>query len=804
LEFIKQGFAVDTPCSPEGLTALHAAAHNGHLGLVEALVGKGAEVDAITTLGSTPLKLAASKGHVEVATALLGAHACVDAASTQGFTPLHAAVGSGCVPMMELLLDSGADVDAGNSKGHTPLHQASQVGQPEAVAVLLDRGATVDLPCEDGHTALHYACGKGNQEVVQQLVQAGAAVNAVSSCGDTPLQYASKEGCVEVVQQLVAAGAAVNAVNEKGATALHVALAAGHVGVAELLLGSGADPSIRDADGSLPLHWATERGLAGLITHLLQQAPALLNSTDSKGFTPLLLASHKGSAEVVQQLLAAGADPGVVTLSGATALHLAATFGHHLIMQQLLAALAAGQGSISVDAEWRGMTPLHCAVESRHSTCVKVLLGAGADPERLLGAAAVPPGRPSLEGATPLHRAVEVGHVAAVPLLATPANMCRLWQGKTPLHLAVSSVDERDLLRHLLRMLMGRTDIGDSMYNTITALLEAGSPAGLPDADGNTALALAASKGDTMITKLVPAMVHNECRRYKQLLAAGEGGQQQQQQSAATVRAGIVDGLHALLVAAAAANLAAPPAAPSAEAADPVGADPADHPASQAGGQGDSPGGAAAAAAADPLAPPKHVLACLEVVLDELGQAAAARMFQGLLLRMCGCGEAGEGGPFHLLVYGLLHSGGWPEVEEQVMRRWGAASRLGQSTAHGEQAADFRQVYDGSSAAEDEMVGLRAQALAAAAASKQQSLVQLLDQLAGLQMAENLQDEVDQVQEGGQAVEVEEGMWELLESLHRTWAAAQQQVLGMMQQEVADSVLGTVMAWEQAGGRARG
>jgi ankyrin repeat protein len=811
LALIQQGFAVDAACNTDGETALHAAAEHGHVGVVKTLVKQGANVDATTKSGDTPLKLAASKGHVEVATALLGAHASVDAANANGGRPLHVAVRAECVPMMELLLDAGADVDARTNMGYAPLHLATLMQATQPVSVLLSRGAIVDLPCSKGHTALHYACGQGKTEMVQQLVQAGAAVNARSNTGATALQFASEAGHVEVVQQLVAAGAAVNSSNWRVTTALHTASAAGKLGVVVLLLGSGAHPTIKDANGALALHIAAQQGHAGVVASLLQAAPGLVNATEAKGFTPLNLASRKGSMEVLQLLLAAGADPGAAALDGATALHGAATFGHNLFLQQLVAALAAGQGSGGLDAEFMGLTPLACAVEGRKMGCVEVLLQAGADPERLYGAAAKVPDGPSMEGATLLHRAVAGRFQAAVPLLATPANMCRLWRGKTPLHLAVSSIEAIDWLRHVLVAAgEGDMDMGGSIYSIIKALVEAGSPAGLPDADGNTALALAAGSRDILLVELVmPAMVRNECKRYKQLLQVEEGRQQQQQQQqdAGAVRAGIVDGVYALLVATAAAKKAGPPAESYVEAADPAAADPADHPPPQAGdppapnegGPALPPGGgvpSVSAAFGDFLASPKYVLKCLEVVLGELGQAEAASMFQLLLLRALGSGGAGAGSPFHWLVYEVLHSGGWPEVEEQMVYRWRAASRLrgllGQALP--------QQAAAGGQAAAD----LRAQAMAVAATAKQQPVVQLLDHLAGLQVAVTLQEEMGQEQEGGQAADAEERMKGLLETLHRCWGAAQQQVLIQMQQEVKDAVMGGVMAWEQAGGRGRG
>jgi ankyrin repeat protein len=720
LALIQQGFLLDAVCALNGLTALHVAAQHGHLEVVEALVEKGANVDATTPSGNTPLMLAAVNGHVEVAKWLLAAHASVHAANSNGYTALYAAVDRDSVAMMELLLDAGADKNAVSRLGVTPLHLASQNGRLQAVSVLVARGVAVDLPD--------------------------------SNYGRTALQYAAQAGHVEVVQQLVQGGAAVDAVDEYGGTALHIASAVGQEQVVELLLGSGADPSIRDNEGWLALHWACQEGFADVVGHLLQAVPGHVHATAHQGWAPLHWACGSGHMDMIQLLLAAGADPGAATLDGMTGLHRAAAKGHDHILQQLLAAMAAGQGSGSVDAEWRGMTALHCAVQCRKCSCVEVLLGAGADPDKLYGAG--PPNIHSLSGATALHKAIELDCAAAVRLLATPANMRRLWEGKTPLHQVLAEfidVNPEDWLE---------SPLGQIDYGMLRALLDAGSPAGLPDADGNTAMALAAGSGALFLQELVPAMVRNECRRCKQQQQQQQG---LQQRDSFDIREGIVDGVYALLQA------------------------------------------AAAAAAADPQDPPDHVLACFDVVMEELGAAEARRLFHALLLRAVGSGEAAPGSPFHLLVYGLLHSGGWAEVEQQVMqRRWGAASRiqrlLGQPSPGAELVPHSDQAVDSNELTAEQLQHNVVLFMAAAGvAEDQEHMEQLLDQLAVIMMAATLTE-----QPQGTGREGPQDMASVWAALRNKWRWQQQQVLSRSQQEVADAVLGAVMTWEQTGGRGHG
>jgi ankyrin repeat protein len=54
-----------------GWPPLVYAAYNGHAGIVDYLIGKGAEVDAITENGSTALFFASRNGHAETVRMLL-------------------------------------------------------------------------------------------------------------------------------------------------------------------------------------------------------------------------------------------------------------------------------------------------------------------------------------------------------------------------------------------------------------------------------------------------------------------------------------------------------------------------------------------------------------------------------------------------------------------------------------------------------------------------------------------------------------------------------------------------------------
>ena len=73
-------------------TALHVAALNGHLKIVEALLDSGAAIDAKSKLDMTPLHVAAMGGNAGVVRLLIERKADVRARDIDGKTPLDLAV----------------------------------------------------------------------------------------------------------------------------------------------------------------------------------------------------------------------------------------------------------------------------------------------------------------------------------------------------------------------------------------------------------------------------------------------------------------------------------------------------------------------------------------------------------------------------------------------------------------------------------------------------------------------------------------------------------------------------------------
>ena len=77
-------------------------------------------MDVIDGDGRTPLHLAAEQGHVDVVDALVGQGATVDQVDNKGWSPLHCAVSWNNIVVVESLIGHGASLFLENDNGDTP------------------------------------------------------------------------------------------------------------------------------------------------------------------------------------------------------------------------------------------------------------------------------------------------------------------------------------------------------------------------------------------------------------------------------------------------------------------------------------------------------------------------------------------------------------------------------------------------------------------------------------------------------------------------------------------------------------
>ena len=378
---------------------------------VRALLSRKADVNVRADDGSTPLLWAAHGNDLAVAAALVRAGANANAANEFGMTPLSRACTNGSVEMVELLLKASANPNTAIATGESPLMTCAASGASAGVKMLLARGASVNAaePAQR-QTALMWAAAERHADVVGVLVEAGADVRATTRKGFTALHFAARAGDLASVTRLLAAGVDPNIQSTPdapeagrgvsyqstlsgGSTPLLVAAVRGQIPVAMYLLEHGANPNAGDA-GFTALHWAVgtwEGGVSNPVygfsdpmsgipdrTARLQLIAALLahganpnarmakrpfiggGYEDAAGATPFILASAAADVEIMKMLLAAGADPSLVTDTKATAVMAASGLNRSVGESALTEAqvLAAVTLLFDLGADARGETTL--------------------------------------------------------------------------------------------------------------------------------------------------------------------------------------------------------------------------------------------------------------------------------------------------------------------------------------------------------------------------------------------------------------------------------------------------------------
>lgn len=429
IALIDQHVNVNTPAS-DGTTALHWAAHNGDMELVNRLLRAGADAKAKNQFGATPMSEAAFLGSVPIIEALLKAGADPDSPSADGETALMLVARTDNVAAAKLLLDHGAQVDAREKqKDQTALMWASAESQPAMVRELIAHGADVNA-----HSLVDEDLAQVSSEPRAQHQSYG---------GLTPLLFATREGCLTCVKSLVEAGAKLDLPDPEGVTPLIEAITNAHFDTAAYLIAKGARADKWDWWGRSPLYCAVDMntiphggradGPSLDETTPLQIIEQLLDKGANPNLQLKLLPPYRsvGADRGVDQMLTIGVTPLLRAAKALDAPAIKVLLAHGALVNlpnirgTTPTMAAAGLGS--VDADTRGVytTP---DVQQRSLDSVKLLLAAGGEINAT-----------DARGQTPLHGAAFWGWNDVVQFLVDHgANLnAKDLKGMTPIDSAM-------------------------------------------------------------------------------------------------------------------------------------------------------------------------------------------------------------------------------------------------------------------------------------------------------------------------------------------------------------------------------
>lgn len=361
-----------------GWTPLHHAVIFNRKNVVEYLVSVGANIYSKDAEGGEmPLSFAVRFDYDDIADILISKGADYMGRGEHTLPPLHLAAIMGSVKTAKLMISLGAEADrefrlslckpdaadAKNDendrilsdlpiqKGLTPLYLAIFGGHEETVELLIANGANVNARDSDYDTPLIKAAKAGNDAIVKILMKAGADVNAADIGGKTALHHLSTNASLESIKLLMDAGANVNAADNAGMTPIfHIHPNEDNRETVEFLIFRGAEINIKDGEGTSLLQHSVimecsgmteilkSRGIRGdnifdsvimgdvaIVEKLINEDPALLNSQNPAGFTPLHFAAMTGNKPMLDMLLKRGADVNLLTKNRQSPLHRALT-----------------------------------------------------------------------------------------------------------------------------------------------------------------------------------------------------------------------------------------------------------------------------------------------------------------------------------------------------------------------------------------------------------------------------------------------------------------------------------------------
>jgi ankyrin repeat protein len=338
------------------------------------------------------------------------------------------AIESGRNDEVERMLDAGADVFATNAAGSTPMHMAAMVGNRKVAELLIARHANVNARTRPGVTPLHFASYHRHMEVTRLLLEQGAEVNAAMEYGYTPLFKAVEPEKLDggILPALTPAAAIEN-------KALVV-----------LLLEKGAKVNVKLKDGVTPLHFAAMLGVPDIVELLIAGGAQI--DAEGNGVTPLFMAAKFDRKEVAETLLAHGANIDMPSDDGMTPLVVAADYGNASTVELLL---RKGANANIQAGQWPSLLMDVLAVELRMYEIVVKKAYAPSSPWFGKGSM-TPAEKAAFEGGLKGHK----GEWPAVTkLLVTYGANVNVVNGGgtwlTPLYLA-ATIGDRDLVELLL------------------------------------------------------------------------------------------------------------------------------------------------------------------------------------------------------------------------------------------------------------------------------------------------------------------------------------------------------------------
>ena len=163
-----------------------------------------------------------------------------------------------------------------------------------------------------------------------------SAIDERDAQGRTALYWAALRGDSHYVSLLLKAGADYDSADDYGSRILSAAVISNNTQCVQAVLQANCNIHYIDADGYTPLHRCGRYSDNVEIVKLLLAYGADVNAKETRGFTPLMIATYNRHSHVARLLIDRGAKLDVQAKKGECALHHAIMAGDHHTVRYLL------------------------------------------------------------------------------------------------------------------------------------------------------------------------------------------------------------------------------------------------------------------------------------------------------------------------------------------------------------------------------------------------------------------------------------------------------------------------------------